>query len=84
MAQAVVKKERKSLWTRIRETFSELKKVTWPSFKTVIKSTGIVLAVVLFFLVCLIGIDSLLGWLYRMLTDFPQEASTAASSLLHL
>lgn len=28
---------------------SELKKVTWPSFATVVKNTGIVLAVVIFF-----------------------------------
>ena len=70
MAQQVVKKERKSFWMRIKETLSELKKVSWPSFKTVVKSTGIVLAVVLFFLVTLIGIDALLGFLYRLLTGF--------------
>lgn len=28
---------------------SELKKVSWPSFATVVKNTGIVLAVVIFF-----------------------------------
>ncbi|MDR1138653.1 MAG: preprotein translocase subunit SecE [Clostridiales bacterium] len=70
MAQPNAKLERKSIWTRIKETLSELKKVSWPSFKTVIKSTGIVLAVVLFFLIALIGIDGLLGFLYRMLTGF--------------
>lgn len=31
--------------------FSELKKVTWPTFPTVVKQTGVVLAVVLFFMV---------------------------------
>ena len=35
---------------RIKETFSELKKVTWPSFATVAKQTGIVLAVVVAFI----------------------------------
>ncbi|MDR3021385.1 MAG: preprotein translocase subunit SecE [Clostridiales bacterium] len=68
MAQQVVKKERKSIWTRIRETIGELKKVSWPSFKTVVKSTGIVIAVVLFFLIVLVGVDSLLGYLYELLT----------------
>ncbi|MCL1944974.1 MAG: preprotein translocase subunit SecE [Firmicutes bacterium] len=70
MAQQVAKKEKKGFWNRIKETLSELKKVSWPSFKTVVKSTGIVLAVVLFFLIALIGIDSLLGFLYQLLTGF--------------
>ena len=36
---------------------SELKKVTWPKFSSVLKHTGIVLAVVLFFLVIVTAID---------------------------
>lgn len=31
---------------KLKEVFSELKKVTWPSFGKVVKSTGAVLAVV--------------------------------------
>lgn len=31
------------------KSWSELKKVSWPSFKTVLKNTGIVFLVVLFF-----------------------------------
>ncbi|MFR6640251.1 MAG: preprotein translocase subunit SecE [Christensenellales bacterium] len=42
----------------MKETFSELKKVTWPSFGEVVKQTGIVLVVVLAFLVVLIGFDT--------------------------
>ncbi len=58
---------------RIKETFGELKKVTWPSFATVIKQTGIVLGVVLVFLVVMIGFDQLLGLLYNVLVDGIQE-----------
>lgn len=53
---------------RIKETTSELKKVTWPSFGTVVKKTGVVLAVVLIFAVVLFGIDRLLSWLFELLT----------------
>lgn len=37
---------------------AELRKVTWPKFTKVLKQTGIVLAVVLFFLVIVTLIDS--------------------------
>ena len=53
---------------RIKETTSELKKVTWPSFGTVVKKTGVVLAVVLIFAVVLFCIDRLLSWLFELLT----------------
>ena len=56
-------KEKKKRGNVFKETFSELKKVTWPSFSTVVKQTGIVLAVVLIFLVVLLCFDQLLGWL---------------------
>lgn len=59
-------KERK-LARKTKETVSELKKVTWPSFGKVCKQTAIVLGVVLFFTVILFGIDSLLSWLYTLL-----------------
>ena len=48
-----------------KETFAELKKVSWPSFGKVVKQTGIVLVVVVIFLVVITGFDvglySLLG-----------------------
>ena len=50
-----------------KETFSELKKVTWPSFATVVKKTGVVLAFVVVFAVVLFGIDRLLSWLFGYL-----------------
>jgi preprotein translocase subunit SecE len=46
---------------KIREVFSELKKVTWPTFKTVVKQTSVVLVVVAAFLVVIFGVDSLLS-----------------------
>ena len=45
------------------KSWSELKKVSWPSFTTVLKNTGIVLLVVLFFAVIIFGVDSLLAYL---------------------
>ena len=41
------KKPRKSLFKKIAEIFSELKKVSWPSFGKVVKQTGVVLGFVL-------------------------------------
>ena len=68
------KKERKQkdkkpskIGTKLKETKSELKKVTWPTFGQVVKRTGVVLAVVIIFTLVVFGIDSLLGWLYRLL-----------------
>ena len=52
---------------KTKETVSELKKVTWPSFGKVCKQTGIVLGVVLFFTVVLFGIDRLFAWLFGLL-----------------
>ena len=42
---------------KLKETFSELKRVTWPTFPKVLKSTGVVLVVVLVFLVVVTGIN---------------------------
>ena len=48
---------------KLKETSSELKKVTWPKFTTVLKQTGVVLAVVAAFLLVVFGIDRLCSWL---------------------
>lgn len=55
-----------SLGRRIKETGSELKKVSWPSFGEVCKKTGVVIAVVLFFAVVLVAFDWLLSLLYNL------------------
>ncbi len=67
MAKETTKPKKEKKRGRIKETFSELKKVTWPSFATVVKQTSIVLAVVVIFLVVLMGFDALLGWLYDLM-----------------
>lgn len=60
------KKSRIAAW--FREIRSELKKISWPTFRKVLKQTGIVLAVVVFFLVVIFGFDLLLSWLLKLLT----------------
>ncbi len=58
----------KKLRRKARETVSELKKVTWPSFGEVCKKTGVVLSVVIIFGLVLFGLDTLLGYLFGLLT----------------
>ena len=62
-----VKKNKQSFGKKIKEIFSELKKVSWPSFGKVVKQTGIVIAVVLFFLIVIGVADIGLGALYKLL-----------------
>ena len=45
------------VWGKIKEVFSELKKVTWPSFSTVVKQLGCVLAIVVTVLVIIMLMD---------------------------
>ena len=47
----------KRMWGKIKEVFSELKKVTWPDFKTVMKQLGCVLVTVLIMLALILVID---------------------------
>ncbi len=54
---------------KLKETFSELKRVTWPTFPKVLKSTGTVLLVVLVFLVVLTLINQGLQALLELLTS---------------
>jgi len=51
------KKEKKSLGTKMKEVHSELKKVSWPKFSKVVKTTGVVIFVVLVCMLLLFGID---------------------------
>ncbi len=52
---------------KMKEVFGELKKVSWPSFGKVVKSTGIVVAVVVLFLVLITAIDFGLANLLELL-----------------
>ena len=54
---------------RVKETFSELKKVSWPSFKQACKQTGTVLVVVAVFMLVILGIDSLLSWIINLIVN---------------
>ena len=68
MANATKTKNKKPNWFRrvgakFKETFSELKRVTWPKLPTVFKTTGVVLVVVAAFLAAVTGID----WVLREL-----------------
>lgn len=58
-----VKKEKKEskIKKRLKETASELKKVSWPTFKETVKKTGVVLGVVIFFSVILFAFDYILS-----------------------
>ena len=62
-AQAKAKKPNlfKRLGAFFVKSWSELKKVSWPDFKTVLKNTGIVLLVVLFFAVVIFVADVVLS-----------------------
>lgn len=63
------KKDKKSFGRKIKETTSELKKVTWPTFGEVCKKTGIVIAFVLIAGVFLYGVNYLLGGLVNLLIN---------------
>ena len=68
---AQVKTKKPGLFKRLgrffKQSWSELKKVSWPNFNTVVKNTGIVLAVVLFFLLVILGVDVLFTYLLVVL-----------------
>ena len=54
--------------SKMKDVFSELKKVSWPSFSKVVKQTGIVLAVVLVFLVVITAFDGGLIELFQFIS----------------
>ena len=57
MAKVKNKEKKPGLGRRIKDVFSELKRVTWPTFPKVVKATGVVLVVVLIFTVIVTGIN---------------------------
>lgn len=59
----------KRIGRKFKEVFSELKKVSWPDFKTVVKQTSVVLGVVLLFLVVITLMDLGLGELFKLVTS---------------
>jgi preprotein translocase SecE subunit len=53
---------------KLKEVFSELKRVTWPTFPKVLKSTGVVLAVVVVFLIIITALNMGLQELLSLMT----------------
>lgn len=72
----------KRMGGKIKEIFSELKKVTWPSFKTVLKQLGCVLVTVVLVLAVImlmdLGLQKLLGLVRG------ENASSAVTALLEV
>ena len=73
MANATKTKNKKPNWFRragakIKETFSELKRVTWPKLPTVLKTTGVVLVIIAVFLAVVTGCELLLKWLLGLIS----------------
>ena len=58
----------KKIGMKLKDVFSELKKVNWPSFGKVVKQTGIVLVVVLLFLVVITAFDTGLLYLLELIS----------------
>ena len=56
--------------SKIKETFGELKKVSWPSFGKTMAQTGMVLLIVLIFGVVVFGIDLLISFIINTLSSF--------------
>ncbi len=54
--------------SRIKETFAELKKVSWPSFAKTMKQTGMVLSIVLIFGIVVFGFDVLISYLLKLVS----------------
>ncbi|MEG0769941.1 MAG: preprotein translocase subunit SecE [Ruthenibacterium sp.] len=50
-----------------RDTFSEMKKVVWPSKKQVLNNTLVVLVVVVVAAVIIFGLDALFGFILKLL-----------------
>ena len=77
-AQAEKPKKR----SRVKETFSELKKVTWPTFGKTMKQTGAVLLVTVFFLAVLLVMDQLLGLAHRQFIKSLPSTETDVESVV--
>ena len=54
---------------KLKETFSELKRVSWPSFGKALKATGVVLVIVLIFTVIVTGVNYGFSELLNLMTS---------------
>lgn len=53
----------------LRDTRGEYKKIVWPGFPTVLRNTGVVLAMCAVIGVVIVGVDLLVGWLVELLVN---------------
>ena len=53
---------------KLKETFSELKRVTWPTLPQALKATGVVIVIVLIFLIVVTAINYGFSALLQLLT----------------
>ena len=53
----------------LRDTKGEFKKIVWPNFSTVVRNTGVVLAMCAVTAVLIIAVDALCGWLVNLLVN---------------
>ncbi|MCL2751483.1 MAG: preprotein translocase subunit SecE [Firmicutes bacterium] len=67
-AQGAETKKRGKVRRWFKDLFGELKKVSWPTLRETVKQTGVVIAVVLFFIVIVCLFDLGMGWLYDKLS----------------
>lgn len=73
-------KPKKSIGQKIKGLFGELKKVSWPTPAKVATQTCVVLVVALVFLLLLLGMDTGLQALYRLLTGGLSGGATELAS----
>ncbi len=59
----------KRMWKGIKGVWSELKKVTWPGGKDVVKNTAVVLTVVVAFFLVLLIIDYVLSGIFGLIVS---------------
>lgn len=72
----------KRMWGKIKEVFSELKKVTWPDFKTVMKQLGCVLVTVVLVLAIILLMDLGLEQLLKLIQGSGSTAVKALTEVL--
>ena len=56
-------------WEFVRDARTEVRKVVWPTRRETLQTTGIVIVMVGIVALMLWALDSLLGWLVRLLLD---------------
>ena len=81
-AKAKKKKEPGKVRRWFKDFFSELKKVTWPTFPKVLRQTGTVLLVTVIFLLVLMGFDAIFMNLYNLLLEKTGDTVSAVVAMI--